>query len=102
MYEPVNRRTPHHTNQLESLGKKLETTPGPRLSPHSCLGFDRVKQGGHRRPSVVEDSCIAMLPDPPRREQDQRRGPLAKRARDGSYNLHPLVREVAFNKRGSM
>jgi hypothetical protein len=94
MYKPKIERTPHHTTQPKetSLGEQLANTPSPCFRPHSCLIFGHVHQGGYRRLNVV--GCVTMLPNPQRREQDQRRGSLAKCARGGLCILRPPVRKV--------
>jgi hypothetical protein len=91
MYKPKKRANtpPYNSTKEASLGEQLANTSSPRLSPHPRLSFDFVEQGCHRRLSVVEDSCVAMLSDSPRHEQDEQRGSIAKHARGGTYKPWP-------------
>jgi hypothetical protein len=79
-----------------AAGEHLEPPPQPTSAP----SFNSLKQDSNRRLSVVEDGCVAMLPNPPLHEQNHRRGTLAQRAGGGSYSLHPLVCKVIFNSGG--
>jgi hypothetical protein len=47
-----------------------------RLCPKVCLCFDCTKQVGDVQLLVIEDSRVMLLPDPPRRKNEDERGPF--------------------------
>jgi hypothetical protein len=76
------RRTNHRAEQLNPLdlnrgGDQSTDVDRSRGCPRASLVTDRAGDTGCVGGCSVKDNCIAKLPNPPRREHDQRRSPFA-------------------------